>query len=113
MVIVGIGADIESIARFRNLPYKENKPFYRKIFTKKELEYCTAKADPYPHFAARFCAKEAGLKALGRATDLKNIEIIYKSGTPRLRINGCQDLKIFASLSHAKDWALAFVILTI
>ena len=45
--------------------------------------------------------------------NLKNIEIIYKSGTPRLRINGCQDLKIFASLSHAKDWALAFVILTI
>ena len=113
MVILGVGADIESIARFRNLPYKENKTFYGKVFTKKEILYCLAKADPYPHFAARFCAKEAGLKALGRAADLKNIEIIYKSGAPRLSIKGRRDLKIFASLSHAKDWALAFVILTI
>lgn len=113
MVITGIGADIESIARFRALPYKENKTFYQKIFTKKELEYCANKADPYPHFAARFCAKEAGLKALGRATDLKNIEVIYKLGAPQMRIKGRPELKIFASLSHTKDYALAFVILTI
>lgn len=113
MVIVGVGVDIENIARFRNLPYKENKTFYKKLFTKKELEYCREKADPYPHFAVRFSAKEAGLKALGRATDFKNIEIIYKSGAPHLRIKGRPRLKIFTSLSHTKNYAIAFVILTI
>ena len=64
MTLQSIGTDIEEVSRFRNKKYSENKSFYKKIFTDDEIDYCLGKIDPYPHFTARFCAKEATIKAL-------------------------------------------------
>ena len=80
MTIEGIGVDIEDISRFTGKPFPENKGFYERIFTKKEIEYCLQKANPYQHFAARFCAKEAVIKALSDETlDFRKIEILKET----------------------------------
>ena len=111
-IIIGIGVDIEVISRFRDLPFNENKSFYGKIFTKGEIEYCIRYKNPYPHFAVRFCAKEAAVKALGKAVDLKKIEVQRKSKSAWLRIDGRANLRAHVSLTHTKEHAIAFVILT-
>jgi holo-[acyl-carrier protein] synthase len=114
MSISSIGVDIESIDRFRSLPYQENINFYDKIFTKEEIVYCTSKSDPYPHFAVRFCAKEAVIKALNdtdMSPDMKNIEIINSDGAPQVRILGRDDFSVLASFSHTDKYAVAFVTL--
>ncbi len=105
---LGIGVDIEDINRFKKLKYSQNKKFYEKIFTEKEIEYCLSKKNPHQHFAARFCAKEAFMKALNRKVrDYKSIEIKSREGRPFIN---WRNKKYLLSLSHDKDMAIAFVI---
>ena len=105
---LSIGVDIEDISRFKNKEYNKNKIFYNKIFTKKEISYCLAKKNPYQHFAVRFCAKEAFIKAINESIkDYKDIEIKVKNNKPFIIWN---DKKHLLSLSHEKDKAIAFVI---
>lgn len=112
MNIKGIGVDIEEIKRFKSLPYKSNRDFYNKIFTDKEIRYCLSKSDPYPHFTARFAAKEAVSKALNQSVyRAKSIEISNdKTGKPLLKLHKDPKSKILISLSHTKDYAIAFAI---
>jgi holo-[acyl-carrier protein] synthase len=108
--INGIGIDMEEISRFKNISIDKNKEFYKKIFTNKEMRYCLKKQDPYMHLAARFCAKEAFIKATGgKIRGLKSIEIINDAkGKPFIRY---KNFKTDVSLSHTKDNAIAFVII--
>jgi len=122
--ITGIGVDIESIDRFRNLPFESNKKFYRKIFTSLEIEYCLKKKDPYSHFAARFAAKESAIKALGKEKKYSYSEIEIRNdskGRPNLyffnKDNKSEESKYspentFLSISHCDNYAIAFVIST-
>lgn len=103
---------MELISRFRDLPFTENKSFYKKVFTKGEIDYCIKYKDPYPHFTARFCAKEAAVKALGKPRDLKEIEVLKKLSAVELCISGMSNLETHVSLTHTKEHALAFVLLT-
>ena len=79
-VISGIGVDIETIERFRNTELIETKRPLKKIFTPNELVYCQDYADPAPHLAARFAAKEAIVKALASSgiivNEFSKIEIL-------------------------------------
>jgi len=59
-----IGIDIQDIEPFRKKTLENDGRFYERIFTVEEVEYCLAKADPAPHLAARFAAKEAVMKLL-------------------------------------------------
>lgn len=108
-----IGVDIEDISRFKDKP----QAFYERIFTPVELEYCLSKKNPAPHFAARFCAKEAVYKALSSAgiheVLITQIEVYNDSnGCPRIRIlNSDNNYKINISLSHEKEKAVAFATL--
>jgi len=107
--IVGIGVDIEDISRFVKLNFNKNQSFYKKMFTDKEIEYCLKQASPYQHFAARFCAKEAFIKASNeKIKDYKSIEIILIKNKPMIKWKG---LKVLVSLSHEKDKAIATVLL--
>lgn len=86
-VISGIGVDIETIERFRNTELIGNKATMKKIFTPNEIVYCQDYADPAPHLAARFAAKEAIVKALASSgiivSEFSKIEILTdKSGIP-------------------------------
>jgi len=109
----GLGTDIESIVRFKNV----DQDFLDKIFTKKELDYCRAKSNSAPHLAARYAGKEAIVKAMGnikkKIISYKEIEIINtKSGAPIATIynNDCRDVQVKLSLSHCSDKAIAFAI---
>lgn len=110
-----IGVDIEDISRFVDKP----QAFYERVFTPLEIEYCLSKRNPAPHFAARFCAKEATYKALSSA-GIHNIVIsqieVYndKNACPRIRLlNTDIKCKINLSLSHEKEKAIAFAMLNL
>lgn len=112
----GIGADIESIGRFRALNNAKNRLFLNKIFTKNELDYCFSKKDPAPYLAARYSGKEAIFKAassIGK-TDIgyNSMEILNnENGMPIVKIiDERYNLLIKLSLSHSKDRAMAFAI---
>jgi holo-[acyl-carrier protein] synthase len=61
--LIGIGADIVDIARIRAAHERHAAPFLDRVFTPDEIAYCLRMANPYPHLAARFAAKEAVAKA--------------------------------------------------
>lgn len=63
--ILGIGNDIIEIERIRHSIDRHGLRFLARIFTTKEQDYCLKYKDPVPHFAGRFSAKEAIVKALG------------------------------------------------
>ena len=110
----GIGVDIEDVQRFRARPFQTNKTFYKKIFTEQEISYCLKHKDPYPHFTARFCAKEATVKALGRVIDYTYIEIENNvhTGAPKLCIRKNEKMSNLISISHTRKEAIAFVLIT-
>lgn len=114
---LGVGTDIEDIGRFRKLDNDKNSNFLDKIFTKKELDYSFSKAKPYMHLAARYAGKEAVVKALSsmgkQNIDYKAIEILNDgNGSPKVNLNHKGTLKVYISLSHSNDSALAFAVIT-
>ncbi len=103
-----IGIDIEDISRFKDKP----EEFYNRIFTGNEISYCLSNKNPAPHFAARFCAKEAVYKALSacgiKISSLKSIEILKKeSGAVYVNLPADINKTIHISISHEKEKAIA------
>ncbi len=60
---INYGIDIVEVERIRDICARR-KARLKKLFTAKEIKYCLSKNTPYPHFASRFAAKEAFLKAV-------------------------------------------------
>ena len=126
MIQIHQGIDIVDITKFKKIASR-NKQFVTDIFTQKEQEYCLSRKDPYTHFAGRFAAKEACMKALGWGLSvpgsdhmLRDIEIDqHPSGKPVLFLSGWalklgQKKKIHqctVSISHSSHAAVAMVIL--
>lgn len=116
-MIKGIGIDIVEIKRVKNLLKKYGKSFLNRTFTKKEIEYCHNKPNPAQHYAGRFAAKEALIKALGKPLTLKDIEVINKKNSrPEIKLykSASSVLKrknILLSISHDHEYAIAEVIL--
>lgn len=121
-MIKGIGVDIIDIIRIKKMVDK-GKRYIEKIFTQKEIDYCQEKYHPAIHFAARFAAKEALFKALG--TGWRNgmawteIEVTNDElGKPEIFLSGkAADFfkknnfqTSFLSISHTKEYAVAFVV---
>ena len=121
-MIFGIG--IDSIEVERVLKQLENNSFKEKIFSDKEIEYCSSKKNYAECFAARFAAKEAFFKAIGTGwrggISFREIEIINDElGKPTLHLHGKAKQfadkneldKIHVSLTHLKTIAGAIVII--
>ena len=107
---LGIGIDITYISDFEKISYEKNPGFYQKIFQPSEINYCLTKANPYMHFTARFCAKEAAIKALkNNKIDPKKIEIIMNGNIPSLRLP--ENRTNHLSISHTKKYAVATVLI--
>ena len=121
--ILSIGVDMESINRVDNLLRKYGERFLNRIFTEHEVDYSQRRKFPAQHLAARFCAKEATMKALGTGRSLgvlwTNIEVIRVSGPPRLKLYGGADKRFkelgaersLVTISHTGDLAFAQVML--
>ena len=110
--ILGVGTDIEEVSRFRRL----GEQFFERNFTRKEIDYCRSRADPYRHFAGRFACKEAITKALspsGFRASFPEIEIVNnRHGAPMASISSMQGNSLMISISHTREIATATAILT-
>ena len=122
-MIFGIGTDLIEVERVAHKMDKK-EGFKELVFSAAEIIYCEDRANKYEHYAARFAAKEAFLKAIGtgwrNGTAFSEIEIYNdEEGKPEIRFlgntaNTIAELKlgkIFVSLSHLKTMACAMVII--
>jgi holo-[acyl-carrier protein] synthase len=122
-MVVGIGTDIIRTARIKRL-LDRYPAFAGKIFSPGEIAYCSAKASPELSYAVRFAAKEAVMKALGtgwgQGVNFPDIEVATDAaGRPEIILRrGAKDMMqrvgathVHVSLSHEKEYALAFVVL--
>jgi holo-[acyl-carrier protein] synthase len=123
-MIVGTGVDLAEVPRIRASVERYGRRFVERIFTAAEIAYVERKANRYERYAARFAAKEAGMKAIGtgwrRGVRWQDFEVAnLPSGKPTLRLYGvaaevAAGLKvrvISRSLTHTAELAMAHVIL--
>lgn len=124
-MISGIGIDMIEVDRVATKIGKESG-FRELVFSKKEIDYCESKAKKFEHYAARFAAKEAFLKALGtgwkNGINFNEIEISGDElGKPEMTLLSETEksvarigvIKIFVSLSHLKNIASAVVVIEV
>jgi holo-[acyl-carrier protein] synthase len=92
MNIIGLGIDATEIPRIAATIERYGDRFLRRVFTDQEIEYCAKRRVPAIHFAGRFAAKEAGMKALGTGQSQgvlwRDVEVVRRSGPPQLHFHG-------------------------
>ncbi len=122
-MIFGTGLDIIEIARIKSSIERFSEKFEERVFTQGEIDYCRSQANPIPHFAGRFAAKEAILKSLGTGMadgiSWKDMEVLnQESGKPKLTLQGngktiAESLnikQIHISITHDRNYAVAHAI---
>jgi holo-[acyl-carrier protein] synthase len=122
--IIGLGFDVTEIDRVARMIDQYHERFTGRIFTDGEIAYCSGRRFPAMHFAGRFAAKEAAMKALGtghsRGVLWRDIEVVRHGGPPRLQLHGGA-FRRFASMgggsslvtiTHTDTLAMAQVIIT-
>ena len=123
-MIVGIGIDLAEVPRIRAAIERHGRRFIDRIYTPGEIAYVESKANRFERYAARFAAKEAGMKALGtgwrNGIAWRDFEVAnLPSGRPTLRLSGkaaeiARKLgvtNIALSITHTAEQAMAMVIL--
>ena len=123
MAIVGTGIDIVEVLRIAQMIERHGELFITRVYTDAEIEYCTARKAATQHYAGRWAAKEAVLKALGtgwrRGISWRDIEIRNnRQGAPTVRlVAGARDVmekagirKLHVSISHCRAFAVSHVI---
>jgi len=123
-MIVGTGIDIAEVPRIEASIARFGNRFVHRIFTKAEIEYCESKANRIERYAARFAAKEAGMKAIGTGWNhgvaWRDVEVCRQpGGRPTIAFHGkaadfaakLGAVHVALSLSHTKEYAIAQVIL--
>jgi holo-[acyl-carrier protein] synthase len=123
-MIIGVGIDIVETERVEKVLERHGGRFASKIFTPVEREYSNARKFPHVHYAARFAAKEAFVKAVGlgmtNGMRWQDIGIVNDGlGKPELTIEGKAATRLaelgvthtHVSLSHTHEHATAVVIL--
>lgn len=123
-MIRGLGIDFVQVSRIEEAVQRRGERFLKRLFTEGELAYCAQQHDPSRHWAARFAAKEAAMKALGTGwsggISWKSIEVSnLASGQPTLLLHGASAERarnlgatgFFVSLSHDGGFAQACVVL--
>ena len=120
-VVLGVGTDIIEVDRIRRAVERWGQRFLDRIYTPGEIRYCQARRRPELSLAARFAAKEAAMKALGRGprggVRWKSLEVVKQpSGAPVIRpgpelrpLLGKRRLLI--SLTHTRRQAMATALL--
>jgi holo-[acyl-carrier protein] synthase len=123
MDIVGIGTDIVECLRIGRMIEQHGELFLTRVFTDREIRYSQSRQRATEHFAARWAAKEAILKAIGasgrRGLCWTELEIRHDpGGRPRVLLAGAikeiarqqQVGDILLSLAHCRAYATAYAI---
>lgn len=118
----GLGTDICDVARIEKSLKKD--AFKNLVFTDAERAYCDSKTHPAQHYAARFAAKEAYMKAIGMGwtsdSDFREIEVVKDlNDAPSLILHGKTKMKatelklnsLWLSMSHTRNYATAVVVI--
>jgi holo-[acyl-carrier protein] synthase len=121
--VIGLGLDATDIHRIAETIARYGDRFLRRVFTDIEIAYCARRRVPAIHFAGRFSAKEAAMKALGTGHSQqvlwRDIEIVRRDGPPHLRLHGGAARRFAAigaessllTITHSDSLALAQVLL--
>lgn len=122
-MIAGTGVDLAEVGRIQRAAERFGQRFIERVFTPREIAYAERKASRYERYAARFAAKEAGMKAVGtgwrhgvRWRDFEAANL--PSGKPTLLFHGKAAefaarlgvSNVALSITHTKETALAHVI---
>jgi holo-[acyl-carrier protein] synthase len=123
-VIIGTGVDLCEVHRIREAIERHGRRIIERVYTDREIAYAESKANKFERYAARFAAKEAGMKALGTGwrggIAWRDFEVTnLKSGRPTLAFHGkAAELaekmgvrNIALSMTHTSVQAMAQVIL--
>lgn len=124
MALAGVGVDIVEIARMEHVLTRTPR-FARRVFTDEEREYCEHTARPAAHYACRFAAREAVLKALGcgfsDGVRFDDVSVVQETtGRPRAQLRGRAAevaheqgvLEVAISLSFTREMAVANAVAT-
>ena len=120
MAVLGTGIDIVEIARLEQAIERNGERFLGRVFTDAERAYCAGRPRPTLHFAGRFAAKEAVLKAIRtgwvKGISWKDVEVtLGPRGEPSIRLSGgalarARQMgieRIHVSISHSDTHAVA------
>ena len=123
-MIVGTGVDLAEVPRIRHSVERFGQRFLSRIYTERELAYVARKGGKFERYAARFAAKEAGMKAIGTGwrggVTWRDFEVTnLPSGKPTLALHGVAAeiakrlgvANISLSMTHTAELAMAIVIL--
>lgn len=122
MDVLGVGIDLEPINSFRTKSPSQSKRLTERLFSKTEISYCKQFRDPAVRFAARFCAKEAAIKAVRPLLPVNIFDFEVRNdrqGAPSIRLRSKREAlrtfflkhELLISLTHTDDMAAAFAIL--
>ncbi len=119
-MVTALGIDLVDVARIEKAVERWGGRFLSRVFTSAEIEYCTHRGEQFGSLAARFAAKEAGMKALGtgwqngiRWVDLEVTRA--PGGASEMLLHGraavlAGDRRFLVSLTHTDTQAIAVVI---
>ena len=123
MNVIGLGTDIVECLRIAQMIERHGELFIGRVYTAHEIEYCSSRKAATQHYAGRWAAKEAVLKALGtgwiRGITWRDVEIRSLPGRrPTIALAGgarevCEQLgvaQVLISISHCRHYATACAI---
>jgi len=119
-----MGVDLAEVDRLREAIERHGRRFIERIYTAGEIAYVERKANRFERYAARFAAKEAGMKAIGtgwrRGVRWQDFEVTnLPTGKPTLTLHGVAAKvadqlgvrNVTLSLTHTAQQGMAVVVL--
>lgn len=123
MAILGVGTEIVDVLRIAKLIERHGELFIGRVYTEHEIGYCASRNAATQHYAGRWAAKEAILKALGvgwaPGVGWRDVEVrATATGPPTVRLHGAaRDIleragveRVHVSISHCRTHATAYAI---
>ncbi len=123
MRVIGIGTDIIECLRIARMIERHGELFINRVYTPHEIAYCRERKQATQHYAGRWAAKEAVLKAIGtgwrkgiswRDIEVQNIPggkpiITLRGGARKVSLDlGIDEMQI--SISHCRSHAVAYAL---
>jgi len=121
------GIDLVKVERMEQMIGRSSgQVFLDRVFSAAEQDYCGSKRMKFEHYAARFAAKEAILKALkirpkmnqrlsgievGREATGKPFIVLDLESRKRLRVPAQAQIEL--SIAHEREYAIATVVIVI
>ena len=118
---MGIGTDIIECMRIAQMIEKHGEIFLKRVYTQEEITYCSGRKAANQHYAGRWAAKEAVLKALGtgwaHGIQWTDVEVVnQQGGKPKIVLSGKageisqgQGIdEMMISISHCRHYATAY-----